>query len=241
MRALLTALGLTLAGIGLAAADETPAPVVVELFTSQGCSSCPPADAFLGELARRPGVIALSLHVDYWDYIGWRDPFASAEMTARQHAYGRVLNTPMVYTPQMVIDGATEAVGSDRAQVLERIAAARDQAGPGKVAVELVPDGAGAWRAVIGAAAQPLSQPATVWLVMFDRESSADVARGENAGRNLPTYNVVREMRRLGTWDGSASEIPIRPDLGNGCAVILQAGDVGPILGAAMMTAAKEY
>src|SRR6059036_991639 len=98
------------------AADNRP-PVVVELFTSEGCSSCPPADAFLGELAQRPDIVALAFHVDYWDYIGWKDPYASPLTTQRQHDYAAALHLHMVYTPQMVVDGRADVVGSERSDV----------------------------------------------------------------------------------------------------------------------------
>src|SRR5690606_23996855 len=125
MRSLMTALFLC-AAIGAAQAADRP--VVVELFTSQGCSSCPPADRFLGELAARPGVIALGLHVDYWDYIGWKDPYARRAHTERQRDYSRTLNQRYVYTPQMVINGAFQAIGSDRAAVDGLIEEARRSA-----------------------------------------------------------------------------------------------------------------
>src|SRR3989304_3616456 len=132
MRQMLAALSLGCALLAGGAAGEGSAPVVVELFPSQGCSSCPPADRLLGELARRPDVLALSFNVDYWDYIGWKDPFASPAHTERQRAYGRALGRRVVYTPQMVIDGADEAVGSARAEGGARHAAAGGAGGRGR-------------------------------------------------------------------------------------------------------------
>ncbi len=223
-----------LGALGPAHADG-PAPVVVELFTSQGCSSCPPADALLGELARRPDVVALSLHVDYWDYIGWRDPFASPATTARQRAYAHSLGKSMVYTPQMVIDGEVDEVGSDRAGVLRKISAARRD----KIAVAFRQDAAGEWRVALPAAARQPTEPASVWLAVFDREHATPVKRGENAGAMLKNYNVVREWRRLGTWNAAPVELPLGPlPGGDGCAVIVQAGETGPVLGAAVMSLA---
>ena len=125
----LAALGLAMFG-GPVAAD-TGSPVVVELYTSQGCSSCPPAEAFLGELAKRPNVIALEFHIDYWDYIGWKDPFASPDYTARQRAYSARMGERYVYTPQMLIQGQTHEVGSKRYLVEKKIALIRDNASPG--------------------------------------------------------------------------------------------------------------
>src|SRR5215470_2470293 len=117
-------------------AQDKP-PVVLELFTSQGCSSCPPADALLGELAQRPGIVALAFHVDYWDYIGWKDPYASPTNTQRQHDYAVALGLHMVYTPQMVVDGRTDVVGSERGDV--ETAIGRAAAGP-KLAISIEKD-----------------------------------------------------------------------------------------------------
>src|SRR5689334_7353524 len=130
MRNLMIAVAL-LIGMSTAHAEDRR-PVVVELFTSQGCNSCPPADAFLGELAARPDVLALSLHVDYWDYIGWKDPFAQRAYTERQRSYSRALNQRFVYTPQMVIDGTLQGVGSETATINKLIEKARklDAGGP---------------------------------------------------------------------------------------------------------------
>ncbi len=220
------------AALATALPARADAPVVVELFTSQGCNSCPPADAFLGELAMRPDVVALSLHVDYWDYIGWKDPFARPEATARQRAYGRSLGRNMVYTPQMVIDGEVDEVGSDRAGVLRKIAAARR----GKIAVELRETAPGQWRVILPGAAIDLAEPATVWLAVFDREKTTVVPRGENAGVTLKNYHVVREWRRLGEWNAQPAEFPLDVAAGgDGCAVIVQAGETGPVLGAALI------
>jgi hypothetical protein len=213
---------------------QDKAPVVVELFTSEGCSSCPPADALLGELAQRPDVVPLSFHVDYWDYIGWKDPYASPASTQRQHDYAAALGLHMVYTPQMVVDGRTDVVGSERGDVEAAIGKA---AGP-KLAISIEKDASGGYRVVIPPAAPPASGPATVWLALFDSARETSVKQGENGGRTLKEFNIVREWRQIGSWDGSALSLPLamtgEPDQ-DGCAVIVQAGPVGPILGAALM------
>jgi hypothetical protein len=222
------------AGAGAARAQDKP-PVVVELFTSEGCSSCPPADAFLGELAQRPDIVPLAFHVDYWDYIGWKDPYASAANTRRQHDYAAALRLHMVYTPQMVVDGRTDVVGSERGDVEAAIGKAAAQQ---KLAVAIEKDGAG-YRVVIPAAdAAPAGGPATVWLAFFDSEKETRVARGENGGRTLKEYNIVREWRQIGSWDGHALSLPLAMPATpgqDGCAIIVQSGPVGPILGAALM------
>lgn len=212
-----------------------PSPVVVELFTSEGCSSCPPADAFLGELAARPDVVALAFHVDYWDYIGWKDPYGSPASTQRQRDYASALGLRMIYTPQMVIDGRADVVGSDRHGVESAIDAAARQP---KLAVSIESDGSG-HRVVIPAATDEWTGgEAAVWLAVFDREQETKVHRGENGGRTLKEYNIVREWRRIGSWNGAAVTIPldVAADADrNGCAIIVQSGPVGPVLGAAIM------
>ena len=221
---------LQLAEVGAAAR-----PVVVELFTSQGCSSCPPADALLDELADQPGVLALSFHVDYWDYIGWKDPFATAAYTQRQRDYARALSLRYVYTPQIVVDGREDLVGSHRRAVAEAIRKAAKR--KPTVAVDLVPEEGGKITLSDGPAP---SEGATVYLVMFDDGHDTQVARGENGGRTMHNANVVREYRKLGTWTGEAMEFPIdiaaaRAEGRGGCAVIVQSGTTGPILGAAIL------
>ena len=211
----------------VAAPAAGQAPVVVELFTSQGCSSCPPADRLLGELAERRDIVALAFHVDYWDYIGWKDAFAAPEMTARQKAYARAFGRRGVYTPQAVIDGATHEVGSDRLALEQAIGAARRHE-----AVEMRFRGN---VLVVGAGRAPGA--ATLWLACWDRQHEVAVGAGENAGRHLAYHHVVRHLARLGSWDGAAGEWPVdlaaeRAAGRDGCAALLQAGEVGPILGA---------
>ena len=224
------------AGLGVSAGRaQDKAPVVVELFTSEGCSSCPPADAILGELAQRPDIVALAFHVDYWDYIGWKDPYASAANTRRQHDYAAALRLHMVYTPQMVVDGRTDVVGTERGDVEAAIGKAA--AGP-KLAISIEKDAGVGYRVAIPAAAPPAGGPATVWLALFDSERATPVKRGENGGRTLREYNIVREWRRIATWDGSALSLPLAmtgKPAQDGCAIIVQSGPVGPILGAVIM------
>jgi len=233
-RTLLAALGLALC-LAVAPHDQARAaeeqPVVVELFTSQGCSSCPPADALLEELSKRPGVVALSLHVDYWDYIGWRDPFADSAYTERQRLYQTRLDNRFIYTPQMVIDGVYDVVGSRHGQVAQAIEQAR---GRQKVALTLTQESV-----AIPAGDAPKSG-ATVWLALLDRHHETPVAAGENHGRKLVNANVVRSFTKIGEWKGEALVLPLDPEAAKkegryACAVLLQDGDYGPILGAALM------
>jgi hypothetical protein len=215
-------------------AAESRAPVVVELFTSQGCSSCPPADAFLGELAQRKDVIALAYHVDYWDYIGWKDRYASPAWTDRQKAYAGALELRTLYTPQMVIDGRVDAVGSDRSNVsylIDRAAALPK--------LELTLDSSGS-RHVLHLPEARFSKPATVWLVIYDPEQRTQVNRGENAGSTLSEYNIVRDLRKLASWDGKATTIDLNlaaMGKGQACAVLVQGADQGPILAALQVPA----
>lgn len=229
------AIALALQGLGLptASADDTR-PVVVELFTSQGCSSCPPADDLLTELAAQPDVLALSFHVDYWDYIGWKDPFAAAQYTERQRDYVAALGLRYVYTPQMVIDGRHNVVGSKRREVAQAV----EKAAATPPAVEVTLDATDGGRAVLSAGAPP-DEAATVWLVTFDDGHDTAVALGENRGRALHNSNVVRELKELGAWSGATETFPLdfakaKAEGRGGCAVIVQQGRGGPILGAAV-------
>ena len=217
-----------------AVAADAATPVLVELFTSQGCSSCPPADALLGELAQRPDVIALAFHIDYWDYIGWKDPFASPDFTKRQRGYAGALGLRSVYTPQMVIDGRADAVGSHRNRVEELI---RQASFVPKLTLTLEPAAAG--KAKLNLPEARLERPATIWLAIYDREERTAVKRGENAGRELSEYNIVRALQKVGSWDGGAQSLEL--DLseaiadGMGGAILIQSADQGPIIGALNM------
>lgn len=215
-------LGLAFAAMP-AAAD--PRPIVVELFTSQGCSSCPPADAFLGELAGRDDVLALGFHISYWDSLGWKDPLSSPSSTERQKTYARRFHSGQVYTPQIVVDGTDEMVGSNRGAVLAALSEARPQViAPVRFAADrrsvAIGGGAGSGEVV---------------LVRFVRHRATDVGAGENSGRRADDFNGVKTLAMLGAWNGSRLEFPIDPPAaGEGLAVLVQASD-GHMLGAAMV------
>lgn len=212
-----------------------PAPIVVELFTSEGCSSCPPADALLGELLQRQYVLPLSFHVDYWDYIGWKDRFADAAFTRRQYAYAEAQGSAMVYTPQMIVAGAIDVVGSDRAQVEKALKEAYTRNAMYKVKVMREDDG----KVVAQFPEAPIGVPATVWLLTYQRSAESHVKAGENAGKKLMTYNVVRSLQKIGMWTGAATEIELTLDEQaktagpDACAIIANQAEHGPIVAAA--------
>jgi hypothetical protein len=219
-------LGFALVTLLAATARAQESPVVVELFTSQGCSSCPPADAFLTDLARqRHDVLPLAFHVTYWDYLGWRDPYSLDAATARQRDYASHLGEGGIYTPQMVVDGTTGFVGSNRTEGLRAIAAA----GPKPVPVSVRRDGE-ALLITIGAGAGQ----ARVLLAGFDPSHQTPIGRGENGGRTLLESNVVRSLTAIGGWNGSSVTIRHPAPLGEDAAVLLQTED-GRILGAARL------
>lgn len=222
------ALGLLLASAGLVvpAQAATTAPVVVELFTNQGCSSCPPANANLITLSQRPDVLALSFAVTYWDRLGWKDTFGKPEFTQRQVTYEPALEQFGPYTPQMVINGATTAVGNKIADVERLIDTAPALNGP---AIALA-DG----HVDIAAGTAPPSA-ADVWLVRYDPQvREVPIGRGENTGRTLPHTHVVYDLQNLGAWTGA----PLALDLsaaaaGLKTAILVQQPNGGPILSAA--------
>jgi hypothetical protein len=220
-------IGFTVAGLLTATAHAVDAPpVVVELFTSQGCSSCPPADSFLTDLARqRRDVLPLAFHVTYWDYLGWKDPYSLDAATARQRDYARHLGEDGIYTPQMVVDGTKGFVGSDRREGLAAIAGAATKPVPVTLARE-----AGALVVTVG----PGAGTARVLLVGFDPSHDTPVGRGENSGRTLRETNVVRSLTPIGAWTGSAVTLHTSSQAGEAFAVLLQAED-GRIIGAACL------
>jgi hypothetical protein len=236
--ALLTAGGAHAQAGGCSATSGPGTAALVELYTSEGCSSCPPADRWLSAL-RASGLgpdrlVPLSLHVDYWDYIGWKDRYASPAWTDRQKAYAGALELRTLYTPQMVIDGRVDAVGSDRSNVsylIDRAAALPK--------LELTLDSSGS-RHVLHLPEARFSKPATVWLVIYDPEQRTQVNRGENAGSTLSEYNIVRDLRKLASWDGKATTIDLNlaaMGKGQACAVLVQGADQGPILAALQVPA----
>ncbi len=196
---LLPAMGLaavtTLAPV--AAPAELPMPVVIELYTSQGCSSCPPADAMMADLARMDGVIALSLHVDYWDYIGWPDSFAQPRFSARQKAYAMAAGERMVYTPQIVVNGTDRVVGSDTMAVMARLRAHAGATTP----IELRVARDGERLTVEAESAVPLP-PLVAYLVRYRPAEEVTITGGENAGLTLTYANVVTAWEQVGQWDG---------------------------------------
>ena len=221
-----------------------PVPVVVELYTSQGCNSCPPADRLLGKLASRDDVIALTFNVDYWDYLGWKDTLAQPSHTERQRQYAAALRNRTVYTPQMVIGGRQHAVGSDASAVAAAIEAeqrnGKDNTNGNAGPVLRLQHQDGHILFSLSAVSDP-STDATIWLVRYDQRRDVPIERGENAGNNLVYHNVVREMRPLGQWHGQALKMSLSREMlseggRDGCAIIVQKGSVGPILAAARIT-----
>jgi hypothetical protein len=214
------------------AVNAQPRPAVVELYTSEGCSSCPPAEAYLGELAERRDVIALAFHVDYWDDLGWRDKFGLTEAVQRQRMYAKTLRRSSAYTPQVVIDGQADYVGSDRASIGKSLAAHRDG-----VAIALsVRDG----QVLIDLAAQANVAASDIVLVAYRRQAVSAIGRGENAGRTLTEFNIVRVIRTLGQWDGRAQQFQARVDSfpadATDVAALVQPLGQGHIIGAAVRT-----
>ncbi|QRG09882.1 DUF1223 domain-containing protein [Xanthobacter dioxanivorans] len=237
-----SALALALAFAAVPASGQSqPKPVVVELFTSQGCASCPPADALLNELAKDPQVIALTLAVDYWDYVGWKDTLALHGHSLRQKAYADLRPDRKVFTPQMVVDGSLVAKGSDRAAVQRALLTARSARTPGVVlqakrvgdAIEVaLPEGD-----LDGAVAE-------LWACPVARTQTVSIGRGENGGRNVTYSNVVRGWVRVGPWSGRAAHlrIPVKDLSRNGAdsvALLLQEGSAaapGRIIGASLLS-----
>jgi len=217
-----------LGGAPGARAADAGHPVVVELFQSQGCSSCPPANANLIALSQRPDVLALSFGVTYWDQLGWKDTFASPQYTARQWDYAHALRHDNVFTPQVVVNGRLDGVGAAPGEI-EQLMRRADRATAGPV----VTVGGGS---VSVGAGQASGKAADVWLVRYDpRIVQVAIRRGENGGRTLPHRNVVRQLVRLGGWNGQAARfnLPAGADPALRTAILVQAAGAGPILAAA--------
>ena len=231
--------------IGICSADSQAktgqVQSVVELFTSQGCSSCPPADALLKSYVERPDVLALSYPVDYWDYLGWKDTMASARNSQRQREYAETRGDGAVYTPQAVINGRAHAVGSRRKKI-DKAIMALTKLSPVNLPVEIAKED-GSMVIKLGStpdASGPPATAATVWLAVVQKTATVEIKRGENRGRHLKYYNVVRELSPVGTWTGQPNVIRLMSDAvsmehSDACAVLVQEGTGGPIIGAAWL------
>jgi hypothetical protein len=229
-------LALICLGVELGSARNLPAqsnsprgPAVVELYTSQGCSSCPPADALLGELSQMPNVLALAFHVDYWDSIGWRDHFALPTAVRRQQQYVETLGLSSAFTPQVVVGGGSSFVGSDKRRILEAIAEPLNTI---PISVEVV-------RGVLTVSVPERQdrERYDVNLIAYLPQADTNVERGENSGRTLREFNIVRQFRSLGVWNGRESvfRAPVDsfPADATRVAVLLQRDQQGPIVGSA--------
>jgi hypothetical protein len=177
---------------------------VIELFTSQGCSSCPPADKLLGELAEDPSVIALSMPIDYWDYLGWKDTLADARFSARQKAYSQVRGDREVYTPQVVVNGSAHVIGSDRAGIESAIDITKKTEGVMSVPVTMTQSGKQINVSVAASSKGPAALHGEVWICSVSKEIPIAIGRGENRGREVTYHNVVRNLLKVGDWNGSS-------------------------------------
>jgi hypothetical protein len=213
---------------------------VVELFTSQGCSSCPPADRIVGELAKDPNVIALSMPIDYWDYLGWKDTLADSRFSARQKAYSHVRGDRNLYTPQMIVNGSAQVIGSDRAAIEGAIKNTSKAEGVMSVPVTMTVSGK-LINVSVEASKVATTGRGEVWLCSVSRAVPISIGRGENRGQQITYYNVVRNIVKVGDWNGGAGSwtIPlenISHDGVDAAVVYVQDGDrekPGPMLGAA--------
>lgn len=210
-------------------------PVVVELYTSQGCSACPPADEMMATLSERDDVIALSLHVDYWDYIGWKDEFADPQHAQRQRAYAQVAGRRSIYTPEMIVNGFSDIVGAKPMELAMAIAKHKQQAAQVEISLSLLASN----RILIDARTlQPGLGNMDVVMVRYQAARTARITRGENAGHTIEYVNVAQDWQTIGRWDGQtplALEIDVPGE--HPVVVLLQGQDHGPIHAAARMVA----
>ena len=214
---------------------------VVELFTSQGCSACPPADKIIGELAKDPTVIALSMPIDYWDYLGWKDTLADARFSARQRAYSQMRGDRDVYTPQAVDNGSAQVIGSDRAGIEGAISNTKKSDAVMSVPVSMTLSGKQLHVSVAASHAGPVANHAEVWICAVSKAVPISIGRGENRGHEVTYHNVVRNLLKVGDWNGAAGSwtVPlenISRDGVDAAVVYVQDGNrekPGPMLGAA--------
>ena len=214
---------------------------VVELFTSQGCSSCPPADQIIGELAQDPAVIALSMPIDYWDYLGWKDTLADSRFSARQKAYSQMRGDREVYTPQVVVNGSAQVIGSDRAGIESAIADTKKADGVMSALVSMTVSGKQINVSIAGSGKGLGPAHGEVWICSISKAVPISIGRGENSGREITYHNVVRNLLKVGDWDGTPGSwtVPLENISREGvdaAVVYVQDGSrdrPGPMLGAA--------
>jgi len=214
---------------------------VVELFTSQGCSSCPPADQIIGELAKDPSVIALSLPIDYWDYLGWKDTLADSRFTARQKAYSNMRGEREVYTPQVDVDGSAHVIGSDRARIESAIEETKKADAVMSVPISMTLAGKQINISVAASGKGPAAAHGEVWICSISKAVPIAIGRGENRGREITYHNVVRNLLKVGDWNGASDSwtVPLENIYREGvdaAVVYVQDGNrdkPGPMLGAA--------
>ena len=214
---------------------------VVELFTSQGCSSCPPADQIIGELAKDPSVIALSLPIDYWDYLGWKDTLADSRFSARQKAYSNMRGEREVYTPQVVVNGSAHVIGSDRARIESAIEETKKADAVMSVPISMTLAGKQINISVAASGKGPAAAHGEVWICSISKAVPIAIGRGENRGREITYHNVVRNLLKVGDWNGASDSwtVPLENIYREGvdaAVVYVQDGNrdkPGPMLGAA--------
>ena len=207
-------------------------PVVVELFTSQGCSSCPPADRVFSDIINREDVIAISLHVDYWDYLGWKDELADPSFTQRQRAYARASGKRSVYTPQMIVGGRDHIVGTRPMELADLLQKHREASSPVRVTIKRDGDSV----RIAATSAGPISSGAVVQILTYTPEATVDIRRGENAGKRITYHNTVNKIAEVGKWDGrSAYSASVRMPSNAPVVVLVQRQGAGAILGAARL------
>ena len=212
----------------------------MELYTSQGCSSCPAADALLNRLAERDDIIAVSLSVDYWDYLGWKDTLAQIKFSERQKAFAKALGDGMVYTPQVVVNGVAHANGSDERSISAAIAKTNKSIAASHVPVRLSTAGD---KLVVEIGTTPqggATKEATIWLAVISPSVEVPITRGENRGKTVTYSNVVRDLMPIGTWNGKPMTVQLQRHSilhagAERCAVLVQQGPAGPIVGAALI------
>jgi hypothetical protein len=231
---------LLLPGLTIAGQPQGSHPVVVELFTSQGCSDCPAADRIVAELAKRKDVLALSLPITYWDMLGWKDTFATEANTYRQKSYARTMHRSGIYTPQIVVDGKVDVVGNQRDRVMAAIANRHSEIAAEQPVNLTLNIASGRVEITIPAAPRGTQKPlGTIWVMRTLSSATVNVQQGENRNHQLSYANLVRELHRAGEWTGEPMKIDVPIATGksrhDGLAVVLQSHDYGEVLAAAMI------